>query len=79
MIDYLAELKNELPTFLTTRNLVELGMYASVKCVHAAMTKGKAPLSIRIGRKILFPRAHVIEFFQVRSACAGDAPKTKHK
>lgn len=50
------------PDFLSTNDLVKLGLYPNKNSAYFARLKGLSPDYIRLGRKILYPQKSVIEF-----------------
>jgi len=60
--DKIKESLLKLPEFLTTQHLVDIGLYPNRPSVHLARSRGQAPDCMRIGKKIVFPRAAIIEF-----------------
>ncbi len=53
---------SRLPEFLTTLDLVDIGLYPTRSAVHLARSRGQAPSCMRIGKKIVFPKGAIIEF-----------------
>jgi len=51
-----------LPVFLSTNDLIKLGIYANKNSAYSARSRGKSPDHIKFGRKILYSRETVIEF-----------------
>ena len=62
MIELIKKSLEKLPEFLTTQNLVDIGLYPNRQSVHLARYRGQAPSCMRIGKKIVFPKALVVEF-----------------
>jgi len=57
---------NALPAFLTSQDLVDLGLYATADCVYIARRRGNGPDFVRLGRKVLYPKSCIINFLQKR-------------
>jgi hypothetical protein len=55
-------LLNDLPEFITSKVLVELGLYPTISACRVSRHKGTSPSYLKIGRKILYPRESVLEF-----------------
>lgn len=55
---------NTYPDFLTSDDLVDLGLYASRNSIYFARIKGKGPDFIKFGKRILYPKDSVLEFIQ---------------
>jgi len=53
---------SKLPEFLTSQDLVNLGLYKNRPGVHNAKTRNHAPDSFLIGHKLVFPKAGIIKF-----------------
>jgi hypothetical protein len=53
-----------LPEFLTSNNLVDLGLYNSIDAAYAARVNGKSPDFLQFRRKILYPKASVVQFVE---------------
>lgn len=52
------------PELIGVKDLVELGLFTSNCSAYLARTRGQSPNYIKIGRKILFNKASVVEFIQ---------------
>ncbi len=50
------------PEFLTSQNLVELGLYSNINSVYLARVKKTGPQHFKLGRKVLYPKTQVVEF-----------------
>ena len=50
------------PLFLSSQDLVELGIYSSLDAVYLARVRSNSPKYIKLKHKILYPKAAVIEF-----------------
>lgn len=53
---------DDLPEFLNSHDLIKLGLFTSYDTVFLARKKGNSPDFVRIGRKVLYPKASVIAF-----------------
>lgn len=54
------------PEFLSSHDLVSLGLFASTDSAYVARVRGHSPAFLKIGRKIVYPKASVIQFIQDR-------------
>jgi hypothetical protein len=65
------------PEFLTSGDLVSLGLYKCEDSVYAARRKGLSPDFIKFGKRILYPKDKVIEFKEknMRSGGSIDSPQ----
>lgn len=52
--------------FLTTKDLVGMGLYSSIDLAYAARLIGDSPNFVKMKRKILYPKAEVIKFLEGR-------------
>lgn len=52
------------PEFMTTQDLVELGLWPAQDSVYQARRKGLSPDYIRIGKKVFYPKNAVRKFLQ---------------
>lgn len=57
---------NSLPDFITSHDLVELGLYSNPDAVYVARSRGNSPDFIKIGRLVKYPKAAVAEFIKTR-------------
>ena len=48
--------------FLTSGDLVDLGLFPSINAVYSARKRGVSPDFVKIGAKVLYPRSCVFEF-----------------
>ena len=51
-----------LPEFLTSDDLVKLGLYLSTNSLYFARLRGKSPDFVKIGRRVIYPKESVVEF-----------------
>ncbi len=49
---------------LTTKHLVELGLFSSLDAAYIARQKGQSPDFIQVKRRVLYPKAAVLAFLQ---------------
>lgn len=63
---------NDLPQFLSSHHLVELGLYPSLDAVYLARVRGHSPDFIKLKRKVLYPKNSVLQFIEQRMR-KGDA------
>lgn len=54
----------DLPEFLTTTHLIELGLYQNFAAAYLARKNGISPSYVRISCRILYPKSAVIEFIE---------------
>jgi hypothetical protein len=57
---------DELPDFIGSEDLVNLGLFRSLASVHLAKSKGETPEHFKIGRKLVFPKESVKSFVKKR-------------
>ena len=62
---------DSLPAFLSTKDLVNLGLYINIDAAYLARLNGNSPDFIKFNRKILYKKADVIEFIE-KHKCKGD-------
>jgi len=62
MTNYMEESLKDLPRFLSSADLVEIGLYKTQKSVHMARSRGVGPDCMHIGAKLLYPRESIIRF-----------------
>ena len=62
VLEKITEDLSGLPMFLTTQDLVDIGLYKNRRAVHMQHFRGKTPPCLYIGRKLLFPKAAIIDF-----------------
>jgi len=65
--EYIAEAIEEFPEFLTSEDLINLGIYISVNAAYQARVDGSSPKYIKLKHKILYPKKALIEFLQSRA------------
>lgn len=53
-----------LPDFLSSNDLVDLGLFSSPDSVYFARMKGNSPDFIKLGRRVIYPKASVIQFLE---------------
>lgn len=63
--DIKAQLEN-LPEFLTSRDLVKLGLFSSVNSLYAARQQGRGPDFVKYQKKVLYARSSVLKFLESR-------------
>jgi len=56
----------KLPEFLSSEDLVKLGIYSSIDAAYQARAAGHSPSFIKLNHKIIYPRKAVIEFLERR-------------
>jgi hypothetical protein len=62
MEEMLLESLKSLPLFLTSKDLVDLGFYPSLDAAYLGRIRGNTPDYVKMKRKILYPKASVIEY-----------------
>lgn len=62
------------PEFLSSSDLVSLGLFGSPDLAYLARRKGNSPDYIKIGRKVLYPKPAVVEFIEQRLQKGSAAP-----
>lgn len=62
MEEMLLEALKSLPLFLTSKDLVELGFYPSEDAAYLGRVRGNSPDYVKMKRKILYPKASVVEY-----------------
>lgn len=55
---------DSMPDLLATQDLISLGLYPSADAAYLARTRGHSPDFLKIGRKVLYPKASVIYFLE---------------
>jgi len=53
-----------LPDFLTTNDLVNLGLYPSLDSAYFARIKSDTPPFIKLGRRVLYPKDKLVQFIE---------------
>lgn len=56
----------QMPEYLSTQHLIELGIFPSTDAAYQARCNGNSPDFIKLKHKILFPKQAVIEFLASR-------------
>jgi len=56
----------DFPEFLSTHDLIDLGIYPSVNAAYEDRIRGSSPKYIKLHHKILYPKKSVIEFLENR-------------
>lgn len=64
------------PDLLTTKHLIELGLFSSLDAAYIARQKCKSPDFIQVRRRVLYPKAAVQEFIQRHTHQGETAPNT---
>jgi hypothetical protein len=64
---------NDLPQFLSSRHLVDLGLYPSLDAVYLARVRGHSPDFIKLKRKVLYPKDSVLKFIEQRMKKGGSS------
>ena len=50
---------SQLPDFLNSKHLVDLGLFSSIDAAYIVRTRGHGPEFLKIGKKVLYPKASV--------------------
>lgn len=53
-----------LPEFLTTSDLIALGLYCSSDSAYGQRKRGTGPAYIKMGKKVLYSKANLIKFLE---------------
>jgi hypothetical protein len=56
----------QMPEYLSTRHLINLGIFSSIDAAYQARCNGNSPDFIKLRHKILFPKQAVINFLASR-------------
>lgn len=56
----------QFPAYLTSEQLVQLGIYSSIDAAYQARIGGNSPVYIKLKHRILYPKQAVIEFLECR-------------
>ena len=59
---------NDMPEFLSTKDLVDLGIFASESSAYAARKRGYGPIFIKCNHAVLYQRAVVIKWLESRKS-----------
>ena len=57
---------DSLPEFLSSHDLVALGLFSSPDAAYIGQVRGHSPEFLRIGKKILYPKTSVLRFIEDR-------------
>lgn len=57
-------LLDKMPEFLSSHDLVGLGLFPSTDSVYFARRRGNSPDFIKMGRKVIYPKASVVKFLE---------------
>lgn len=60
----MSEIFKTLPDFLRPCDLVSLGLFSSRDALYSARAGGKSPDFIRVGRRIIYPKAGILDFIE---------------
>ena len=58
------EVLDNYPAFLRTKDLVELGLFKNEAVLCQARNYGRSPDYIKVGQKVLYPKASLVEFLE---------------
>lgn len=67
---------DQLPDWISSTQLVSLGLFSSNCAMYLARVRGQSPDYIKIGKKVLYPKSGVIDFIRNHSH-DGSIPKHK--
>ena len=59
---------NDMPEFLSAKDLVDLGIFASESSAYAARKRGCGPIFINCNHAVLYQRADVIKWLESRKS-----------
>lgn len=57
---------SNLPEFLSSQDLVALGLFSSTDSAYVARIRGDSPEFLKVGKKVLYPKASLLRFIQDR-------------
>ncbi len=57
----------QMPEYLSTQHLIQLGIYPSIDAAYQARINGYSPEYIKLRHKILYPKRSIIEFLTNRT------------
>jgi hypothetical protein len=57
---------SNLPEFLSSQDLVSLGLFSSVDAAYVARARGHSPEFLKIGKRVLYPKASLLQFIETR-------------
>lgn len=63
----ISEELSSMSKFLSSQDLVDLGIFSSVAATYFARKRGNSPKWIKLKRKILYQKCDVIDFLEKRS------------
>ncbi len=66
MNNSLSEKLNQMSEFLSSQDLVDLGIYPSTDAVYLARIRSNSPNYIKLKHKVLYPKNAVIAFLEER-------------
>ncbi len=69
---------DSLPTFLSPKNLVEIGLYRSIDAACFARLKGISPDYIKLNRRFLYRKSDIIKFIE-KYMQKGDSSEDCHE
>ena len=58
---------HQMPEYLSTQHLIQLGIYPSIDAAYQARVKGYSPRYIKLRHKVLYAKQSVIEFLENRT------------
>ena len=67
---------DSMPEFLSSLDLVSLGLFRNPDATYLARLRGNSPDYIKVGRRIFYPKSRVIEFIASRIQ-NGSTPKNQ--
>jgi hypothetical protein len=69
---------DSLPEFMRSSDLVDLGLFPSEDALQGARKRGLSPDYIKHGRRVIYPKASVIEYI-AKLMRKGDVPKSNQE
>jgi hypothetical protein len=64
----ITEALSRFPDFLSSEDLVKLGIYKSIDATYQARLKRYGPEYIKLRKKILYPKLGIVKFLTARSS-----------
>lgn len=64
MSDILISKLDQLPEFLNSQDLVNLGLFVSKDTVYISRYRGDGPSYIKLKRRVLYPKSSVLAFIE---------------
>jgi hypothetical protein len=55
-----------LPEFLSSQDLVSLGLFSSTDSAYVTRIRGGGPEFLKVGKKVLYPKSSLLRFIETR-------------